>query len=352
MSRISSCRSLVLVLAPVLSGCTRTAAGDADAAKVPEVHADAEVVRSGNYTQVFTVTGTVTPAPGASAALSAPAASRVARVYVAEGDRVKVGDPLVAFDPTTLDADVSRAAAALSAARHARDRAQRLTEAGVAPRKELDQAMSALADAEAAMATARRSQSLAVLRAPIAGVVARVSVVRDESVDPTRSVVEVIDSRALEVVFGIPPRTAAFVMPGSLVQLESGIGADNQSLGSARVVAVGSTVDSASRNVTVRARPLDPSIVLRVGESVVGRISGASRAGVIAIPVEALIPEGETFHVFVVGADGIAHARKVRVLAQTDKLAHLGGGLTAGERIVTRGAFGVDEGVRIISASR
>lgn len=334
-----------------LAGCTRAASGDAETAKIPEVHADVEAVRSGNYTQTFAVTGTVQPAPGAAAALSAPAAARVARVYVAEGDHVKAGDPLVAFDPTTLNAGASRAAAALSAARHARDRAQRLTEAGVAPRKELDQTMAALADAEADVATARRSQSLAVLRAPMAGVVARVSVVRDESVDPTRSVVEVIDPRALEIVFGIPPRTAALVTSGSPVQLESGVGADHQTLGSARVVAVGSTVDSVSRNVTVRARPTDPSIVLRVGESVVGHISGATRTGVIAIPVEALIPEGETFHVFVVGADGIAHARKVKVIAQTDRLAQIGEGLTAGDRIVTHGAFGVDEGVKIVSAS-
>lgn len=352
MSRILSYRLLPPLLTLIVAGCARTAAGDADPAKVPEVHADVEVVRARNYAQIFAVTGTVAPAPGASAALSAPIASRVARVYVAEGDRVKVGDPLVAFDPTTLDADVSRAAAALSAARHARDRAQRLTEAGVAPRKELEQAMAALADAEAAVATARRAQSLAVLRAPMAGIVARVSVVRDESVDPTRSVVEVIDPRALEVVFGIPPRTAALVLPGSLVQLESGVGSDTQSLGSARVVAVGSTVDSVSRNVIVRARPLDASISLRVGESVIGRIAGASHEGVIAIPVEALIPEGESFHVFVVGADAIAHVRKVTVIAQTDKLAHIGSGLTAGERVVTRGAFGVDEGVRIISAAR
>ena len=342
--------SIILPSAVLLAGCTHSASGD-EQAKVPEVHASIETVTVGNFAQTFTVSGTVTPARGTSVALSAPAAARVARVFVAEGDRVRVGDALVSFDPTTFDASLSRATAALTMARRARERAERLTEAGVAPRKELDQAIAAYADAEAALSTARRAKSLSTLRSPIVGVVSRVAVVQDESVDPTKAVVEVIDPRALEVTFGIPPRDATRVLPGSLVQLERGGGADKQPLGSARIIVVGGTVDSLSRNVTVRARALDPTVPLRVGESVLGHIAGTTMAGVIAIPVEALIPEGETFHVFVVGTDGIAHARKVKVLAQTDKLAHIADGLRPGDRVVTHGAFGVDEGVKIIPAA-
>ena len=344
--------SILLSSSMLGAGCTHSAAGDDQVSKVPEVHAGIETVTVANFTQTFTVTGTVTPARGAAAALSAPTAARVSRVFVAEGERVKVGDALVSFDPTTFDADVNRATAALTAALRARERAERLTEAGVAPRKELDQALAAYADAQAALSTARRAKSLTVLRSPITGVVSRVSVVQDESVDPTKAVVEVVDPRALEVTFGVPPRDATRVLPGSLVQLERGGGADKQPLGSARIVVVGSTVDSLSRNVTVRARPLDPTVPLRVGESVLGHIAGTTTTGVIAIPVEALIPEGETFHVFVVGSDGIAHARKVRVLAQSDKLAHIAEGLAAGDRVVTHGAFGVDEDVKIVPVGR
>ena len=351
MSSPNMFRRVSPLLGLMLVGCSR-ASGDAEQPKVPEVHAGIETVQVANFTQIVTATGTVLAAPGASAALSAPSSARVARVFVAEGDHVKTGDPLVAFDPTTFDAAVSRASAALTAARHARERAERLTQAGVAPRKELEQTLSAQADAEAALTTAQRAQRLTVLRAPLDGVVARVRVIRDQSVDPTQSVVEVVDPRALEVVFGVPPRTAALISAGSLAQLSSGVSIENQPVGSARVVAIGSTVDSASRNVIVRARLLDPTVNLKVGESVVGRIAGASTAGVISIPTEALIPDGETFHVFVVDAKNIAHARQVTVLTQSDKVAQIGRGLVAGERVVTRGAFGVDEGVKIVAASR
>ncbi|MEO8561001.1 MAG: efflux RND transporter periplasmic adaptor subunit [bacterium] len=339
---------LTASLAMPLTRCTHAASADADSAKVPEVHATIERVQAGNFTQTITATGTVLAAPGSSAALSAPSAARVSRVYVAEGDRVKIGDPLVAFDPITFDAAVTRATAALTVARHAQARAERLTTAGVAPRKELDQAEAALADAEAGLAMARREKSLTVLRAPLAGVVSAVRVIRDQSVDPTQPVVELVDPRALEVVFGIPPRTAALVATGSLVQLYSGVDAESQTMGTARVVAVGSTVDAGSRTVTVRTRLSGTTGSLRVGESVAGRIAGTTTAGVITIPSEALIPEGETFHVFVVDAKSLAHSRPVKVLAQTEKVAQISQGLAAGERIVTHGAFGVDEGVKII----
>ena len=336
----------------LLAGGCRRAPESAEAAAPPEVTASTIVVQPASYTQTISATGTVTPAPGTSASLSAPTAARVAQVYVAEGDRVSAGAPLVAFDRTTFDADHSRAEAAVTVARQARDRAQRLTEVGVAPRKELDQATAALADAEAALAIARRAQGLATLRAPVAGVVARVNVVRDESVDPSRTVVEVVDPAKLEIVFGVPPRSAALVRTGSLVELASGSSAGGEPLGTASVIAVGSTVDTLTRNVTVRARLVHPARALRIGEAVLGRIAGPTTVSVISIPVEALVPDGEKFHVFVVDAKGIAHAREVRVLSQDDKRVQIASGLQPGETIVSAGAFGVDEGSKIVVASR
>lgn len=343
---------LVVLVTLLGAGCGRApeSADATTAATPPEVAASTVVVRPASFTQTITATGTVIAAPGTSASLSAPAAARVARVFVAEGDRVRAGDPLVAFDRTTFDADLARAAAAVAAARHTRDQARRLTDLGVAPRKELDQALAGLADAEASLATARRAQSLATLRAPLSGVVARVTVVRDESVDPSRTVVEVVDPARLAVVFGVPPRNAALVHPGSMVALASGAG--GEPLGTARVIAVGSTVDTLTRNVTVRARLVDRARTLRIGEAVVGRIAGPTLANVIAIPVEALVPGGERFHVFVVDAAGIAHAREVRVLAQNDRVAQIASGLQPGETVVSAGAFGVDEGARIAAAAR
>ena len=349
-ARRTTAHSLMLFTAFGCAGGTPEAAANSE--RPPEVVAATVVVERSAFGSSTPATGVVTAAPGSAAALSAAATARVARVFVAVGDPVRVGDPLVSFDHTTFDADVSRAGAALLAAQQTHDRLHRLTEIGVAPRKELDAAVASMADAQAALTTAQRAQRLSTLRAPINGVVSRVSAVRDESVDPTRTVVEVVDPSRIEVVFGLTPRDAGEVRNGSDVALLSSAFGGSDTLGVARVIAVGSTVDTLTRNVIVRTRVLHSARPLRIGESVIGRIAGATSSTGISIPVAALVPTGETFHVFVVDTAGIAHVRPVRVLAQSATTAQIASGLAVGERVVTTGAFGVDDGVKIVAKAR
>src|SRR5207244_297817 len=83
--------------------------------------------------------------------------------------------------------------AALAAAQHAYARAVRLVQAGILPQKDSDQTAADLAQAQATAVLAHRSQQLATLRAPLAGVVTRMSAVLGASVDQTQPLVEVAD---------------------------------------------------------------------------------------------------------------------------------------------------------------
>jgi membrane fusion protein (multidrug efflux system) len=118
-------------------------------------------------------------------------------------------------------------------------------------------------------------------------------------------------------------------------------------LGSGAVVDVAAVVDSVTRGVAIRVRVTAPRRVLRIGETVAGRISVATRPNALVVPAAALVPEGDGFKVFVVDAQRVAHARAVTVGGRTDAAAEIVAGLTAGERVVTVGAYGVDDGARI-----
>jgi hypothetical protein len=87
--------------------------------------------------------------------------------------------------------------------------------------------------------------------------------------------------------------------------------------------------------------------VLRIGESVFGRIVTGVHPGAITVPVEALVPDGEGFRVFVVDSAGIAHARPVVVGGRSEARAEILQGLAAGERVVTTGAYGVTDSAKI-----
>src|SRR5213596_1914800 len=223
-----------------------------------------------SFPQVVRAIGTVTARPGHFAELSAPAPTRVARIFVAPGQRVAEGDSLVEFERAPFDAAARSAETALASAERAHARAVRLAQAGILPQKDSDQAAADLAQAQVAAITARRAQQLATLRAPLAGVVTRMTAVLGAAADANQPLVEVADVAALDVVFNVSPAQAAQVHVGDSVGVTAGEGAGGEAVGQGSVTAVGAAVDSTSRAVAVRAGIGRPARPLRIGESVFG----------------------------------------------------------------------------------
>ncbi len=293
--------------------------------------------------------GTISARPDHIAQMSAPAVTRVTRVYVTVGERVAAGAPLVAFDRAPLDAQNAAASTALTSAQRGVERARRLVDAGIAPRKDLDQAESELARANADAVSAARLHAQATLHAPIAGVVTRMSAVLGATVDPAQSLVEVTDPSALDLLIPVPPAAAAQVRRGALVDMAAQAGANAEPLGTATVADVGATIDSVARAVVVRAPITKPARQLRIGETVFARIVVAAHTNAVTVPTEALVPEGEGFKVFVVDAAHDAHATLVTVGVRDGDLAEVTQGLAGGETVVTYGAYGVTDSAKVLS---
>src|SRR5439155_347736 len=167
------------------------------------------------------------------------------------------------------------------------------------------------------------------------------------SVDPSQPLVEVADPAALAIVFNGTPPEAGAMHGGDSVTVKAGEGAGGESLGAGMVTTIGAAVDSVSRAVPVRARIARPARPLRIGESVFGRIVTAVHARAVTVPIEALVPAGDGYQVFVVDTAGIAHARPVTVGGRSEALAEIVTGLEAGETVVTRGAYGVADSAKI-----
>ena len=319
---------------------------DAESAPAAVVGAETAVVRAEPFTETVTAIGSVVVRAGHAASLAAPAAGRVARVLVAPGERVTRGQPLVVLEGAAFDASAASAEAALAVAQQNVERTQRLVREGVSPRKDAEAASAELARVRADVVAARRTAQLATLRAPIGGVVTRMTATLGANADPSQPLVEIADPSALDLVLEATPADAARVRPGATVALTAGQGG-GESLGGGVVTAVAAAVDSVTRGVAVRVRVTAPRRVLRIGETVAGRITVATRPRAVVVPAPALVPEGDGFKVFVVDAKQVAHARPVTVGGRTDAAAEIVSGLTAGERVVTVGAYGVDDGARI-----
>lgn len=341
----------VFALAALVQACGSREAEPEDRAAAnvqPAVGARTATVTAETFTETVAAIGTVAPRPGSFAQLGAPGPTRVARVFAFPGQAVREGDPIVEFERAPFDAAARSAEAALTTAQHAYDRAVRLAQEGIVPRKEVDQAAGDLAQANAGMVTARRAQELATLRAPIGGVVTRMTAVLGAPADAGQPLVEIVDPRQLEVVLGLSPAEAARVRAGAIVAVAAGEREGGEALGEGVVTGVAAAVDSTSRSVAVRARLPRPARPLRIGETVFGRIAVAVRPHAVVVPAEALVPDGEGFKVFVVDQGGIAHARPVTVGGRNAARAEITRGLVAGETVIAYGAYGMEDGARVV----
>ena len=344
-----SARVLALLSCLLLVACGHgAAANDTKGEQAVVVGARTAIATRRPFTESVTAIGSVAARPGHVAALSAPAPTRITRIFTAVGQRVSAGAPLVELDRAPFDALARSANVAVETAQHSYDRVKRLADAGIVARKDLDQAANDLAQAQATDVAAQRAQQLATLRAPFAGVVTRLSAVMSASADPSQPLVEIADPLALDILLTVSPAAAARVRAGSDVTLTAGQQGSGERLGTGTVADISATVDTASRGVMVRARLARPTRPLRIGETVFARIVVAVHPDAVTVPTEALVPNGEGFKVFVVDAAHLAHGTPVGVGAQADSVSEITSGLAGGEIVVTTGAYGVQDSAKVV----
>lgn len=342
------------VLATLLLGaCRRGGGGDEEGgadepAVMPTVSVGVATAQQASFAPSVRAIGTVSPTPGGYAELSAPAPARVSRVYVTVGQVVHAGAPLVALDAAALSAAASGANAARSAAADAYARAQRLAKEGIVAQKAVEQARAELAQANAAAVAAQHTYALSTLRSPIGGVVTRISAVTGAAADPSQVLVGVANPAALAVVLQVSADDAGGVHPGAAVTLYEKDTPAAQPIGEGSVVTVGAAIDTATRAVPVQVRPGKTTRPLRLGETIVGRITTTGAERGVSIPAAALVPDtAGTFRVFVVRG-GIARAVPVQTGARGDSTVEITQGITPGTVVVTTGAYGIEDSAKVV----
>ncbi|MDB4873960.1 MAG: efflux transporter, family, subunit [Gemmatimonadetes bacterium] len=343
LTRLSAVGIALLAVA-----CKKGGAPADSAQPRPTVGAKTMVVTPQAFTETLGAIGNVVGRPNHTATLAAPSAARVERVLVMTGQSVQVGQVLIELDQAPFQATVRSADAALQAAERAYERQQRLANEGIVARKDAELAAADLAKSRADAEAAHRMAALSILKSPIAGVVVRLTATLGASADPAQPLVEVADPSALDVLMSVTPTDASRVHPGAKATLSAGQSASGEPLGVGTVTDVGGTVDSTNRSVAVRVQAPTTRRPLRIGETVFGQIVIETKPSAIVIPIEALVPQGDAFQVFVVDANNIAHARDVKVGGKTDTSVEITEGLKAGERIVTYGAYGVQDSAKVV----
>lgn len=185
------------------------------------------------------------------------------------------------------------------------------------------------------------------LRASVASTVIRVAAVPGLYATPDTALYELADLRRVWIVATVWERDLAGIRRGALARFLTGGGAEV----SARVLLVETSVSTESRAARVRMEALNPALPLRpgtYGEAVFSDAAGASTR--LEVPRDAVIDTGLEQYVFVQTGEATFAPRRVRVGALTGDRFEVLDGLTAGERVVSRGTFMVDSESRLRAA--
>lgn len=283
---------------------------------------------------------------------------RIVALPVRAGDRVQAGQVLAQIDPSVIQQQVAGSQAQLAqaqaqavVARNEANRARQLFAKSYLSQAALDQAeaQAKAADAQvramqAQVAAANAQAGLHVLKAPFAGWVAQVAVSVGDAASPGQPLMQVYDPSALRITAQVPESLVPRIQrSGATAQgLDTGAGSEPASALSGLAVEVLPAVDPATRTVTVRV-PLPTGVAgLTPGQSIKLDLPLTGQPATptpqrLDVPREAVVTRGELTGVYVVGADGQARLRQVRlgrsVGAGAGATVEVLSGLSAGERV-------------------
>jgi membrane fusion protein, multidrug efflux system len=338
-----------LALAAWKSSELKKSAAEAASQPEPMESATAAVAVPRAYRPTTTSVGTVLAMR--SITLENEIAGTVRRIMLNPGQIVEAGALLVALDVSVEEAELEAQKAQAALAQTTLDRMESLSKSQAVAQEEVDQARASRDVAQAQIARTKAIIARKTIRAPFR---ARIGI---SDVHPGQYLNEGTKLTTLQGVaddanvdFTVAQRVAAGLRVGDSVAV---VGGNEAAPIAARIVAIDSRVDPATRNAMVRAR-IAGGKAPTPGASVRVQVPAGPPGKAVAIPVSALRKGPAGDEVFVISPDKNgkqrAHVRQVRsgeVLGDT-VLIH--DGLKTGELVATSGSFKLRDSVLVVVA--
>lgn len=322
--------------------------GDAAQSAAPRVPVALGMVTRDSLTETLVLTGRLEAPPGGAALLTAPAAGIVRAVRVQVGDRVARHAVVVELDVPELAADAAQKIAAAGQAEREAARQERLLADGITSARQAEEAAANARQATAAAAAARDLMARTRVTSPLAGRVQEVMVQRGERVEAGRALAQVVAPDTLDLAAPVPAP--------HLAELRTGLPADVVQDGDTavlpgRLVALAPGVDTLTNAGEAVFRVPNRAGRLHPGATATARVRLGVRRDVLVVPDSALVQSGDRTVVFVVGPDSVAHARVVTRGVRAGGRTEVQGSVRQGDRVVTTGAFGLEDGMRVVPAA-
>lgn len=366
-------RSLLLVLVAALCVTIGLVWMRADAAKAPSARKPAPAISVQMATVEpqsfeFASIGLGTVQAWNTATITPQVSGQVVELPFQEGALVQKGDVLLRIDArpfqAVLDQAIAKKAqddAILANLQKNLGRDQTLlTKGGFATRQtvdneqaQVDEAKATVASDLAAIETAQLNVDYATIRAPFTGVVGLRNIDLGNVVSPTSNIVTITEIEPIAVDFTLPQSDLNAVHAAA--QAKSPAYAFDQSgvelLSRGTLEVVNNQVDPATGTIKLKARFDNKDQKLWPGAFVQVRVITKTETKAIVVASQAVQRGPDGPFVWLVSPDQIARLQPVKIEAFQDDRIVIADGLTAGDRVVIQGQYGLTQGVRVTEAA-
>jgi membrane fusion protein (multidrug efflux system) len=286
-------------------------------------------------------------------ALAAELPGTVRQIAFQSGSDVKKGDLLVKFDTSAEEAQLAAAVAEASLAKLNLDRARTLRQAESGTQADLEAAEARAKQADAAVASLEATIAKKTLRAPFSGRISIRQVELGQVVAPGTPVASLQSVSPIHAEFWVPQQALAEIRVGQKASVRTD--AYPEASWEGTVTTVNPEVDVATRSVRVRATFENADGRLRPGMFANVEVLSSERKPALVIPATAVIfaPYGDSVFSIEEKKDEsghtatVAHQKFVRLGDRRGDFVAVTSGLSAGETIVSAGAFKLRNGTPV-----
>lgn len=333
------------IFLPIMLALAACSGGNADESSTatPTALVALGKASTGDIAQSITLYGEIERGGDSQIVLSAPVEATVMSVDAPAGSAVAAGAVIAYLRASPASQAQFRAAFAdASAAQRALARAQRLRTDGLASDADVEAARSRAAAASALAASFNERSAGLTLRAPHAGFVDATGASAGDLVQPGTAIATLSRSGAVKARFGIDPARARGLAAGSPIEVHPGDGSPPFVV---PITGISPVAHAQTRLASILVQ-IPAERALAAGQPLSARLVARTSSAAVTVPYAALLDDGGQPFVFVV-KDGVAHRRDVEIGASDGKQVAVLKGVSDGELVVTDGATGVEDGMKV-----
>jgi multidrug efflux pump subunit AcrA (membrane-fusion protein) len=201
-----------------------------------------------------------------------------------------------------------------------------------------------VANAESALALARKNLSYAVIPSPIDGYVADRPADLGEYVSPQQKVATIVRTNPLRIRIDIPEQAIPEVQVGQSVSITTSAWPDRNFSG--RVARIAPNVSATSRTLNVEAEIENSSGALKPGQFATVRILQPRVEAAVLVPSRAVTTQAGVSRVFVI-KNGHAEQRLVQTGQTEGDLIEIKNGVAADEQVATSNLEMLSDGIAV-----